>query len=207
MKKLINILAAAAIMVFASCEDKAPTPDNPGGGTSPGKPLTVYNNVKLGFGDGKTTADVWVSFANGNLNTYRTVDKDDRTTQELIDMAISGYTYLRIAAPAGGPWSGSDMDWCKDWKVKKSTMITGLTKSEGVGDIRDFENIKTDTDLLAIYEKVKNSSSNAVTPNEGNSFFFRTEERISGIGFIHEVNGTAQSQTANTVISFKIIKP
>ncbi len=199
--KKIKVVASVAIL-FISCEDKAPTPSG-----AIGKSLTEYKNIPLGFGLGIASRDVYVGFMNGNMSTFKIVDKDDRATQEKIDFVMSGYNGLVIDAPAANPFTYSLFKYCEGWKVKKSTMITYLNSSDGIDDVVDFENIKTDTDLMSLYEKVKHRNSNSYYGSEGGRFLFKTEERITGIGYIHEVNGTGESESSNVVITFKVIKP
>lgn len=171
------------------------------------QPLSIYSNMKFGWGQGRVNNPGYLSLKNGIPKTVMSVNPSDRSAQETIDVVFPGDWGhsgggLFITAPSAAGTGGAHYEYCKDWQRKRGTRFAAISGY----DIAKFEKVTTVAHLVALEkENAKYYYDFIGLPDEGTTFVIRTEDGDIALAFIHAINGTYGSQNANVTISLKTI--
>jgi hypothetical protein len=214
MKTTLKLLMGGFLLINLanSCtqEEKNTSNNNTNNSSNKNNEIAIkdHGTLTLGWGKGRANKPAYLGFYNTTAKAYNTPDESDRTTQSKIDIVFPGdwgsaSGKLTICNPAATGAGAAALEYCANWIVKKQTEFIAMPNSF---DVRAYENLKFEHQLLSYYTEYKRNSTNWLAGfdvENHKSFMFKTEEGLIGIAYIASVTGLYGNENAQLQLSIK----
>lgn len=201
MKKIITLICiTTALSVGAFSPPKKV-------GNKSVTPLVEQPEQTFGWGKGRATANAYlsVSVGGGQIQSWRSIKRNDETTQSKVDIVFPGDWgnpggNVTICNPVETGGGGAEYEYCTGWLRRKGTRIIFLPAAF---QRAQFNSTKTVEQIKQIFLK-GNARGWDIDTKPGTSFAIKTEDGFYAIAYISDVLGTYASTGSKIKLIIKV---